>query len=802
MAIRNYRPNYFLIRLQLFALLLGISSGALAVEPRTIVVGTAGFRPTAFIASGDRWAGLSVTVLDEVAAQEGWKISRFTAPWGELLKKLESGEIDILEGITYSADRANRFDFSNESLMNNWAVVYAPIGTSISSLPDLDGKTIAVSKRSAHTEALNRLAKEFGVEFKSVVVGGFANVFDVVSKGEADGGLVSRTFGTGRGADYELLPTPIVLDPKDVGYAVKKGTNRDLLSAIDRYLVAAKSNPGSTYNRAVKQWLGGSSKTEIPDWLIVTILVISISLIIALILAAILRRQVRKRTFELGASEKRLRRAILNAPVPIMLHTEPGEVLMISKQWEKITGYAHEDIPTVNEWTNRAYGGQPPIIAEALDKAYRVDADNVDVGTFVVTTASGEKRTWTFYSSQLGSTAKGDVLLITTAQDITESKQAEEQLRQSQKMEAVGQLTGGVAHDFNNLLAVILGNAEIVEDRRGENDDSVKAIIRAAERGAQLTQRLLAFSRRQPLDSKPIDLGALVGDVHQLLHRTLGETIDIEIATAPSLWNAVADPGQLESALLNLALNARDAMPDGGKLIIEAANVPLNTNDGTSHMEVAPGDYVSLSVSDTGSGMPPEVMEHAFEPFFTTRDVGEGSGLGLSMVYGFVKQSGGDITIESNPGHGTTVKLFLPRAKAAIEQPIQSDALSVPKARGETVLVVEDEPDVLAVAETMLENLGYRVLSAENARAGLDILKTEPAIDLLLSDVVLPGSMSGPDMTEHAKAIAPGIKVLFMSGYAESSIHLQTPLPEGSDLLDKPFRTLELARRVRAVLDR
>jgi signal transduction histidine kinase len=389
-----------------------------------------------------------------------------------------------------------------------------------------------------------------------------------------------------------------------------------------------------------------------------------------------------------------------------------------------------------------------------------------------------------------------------TLQDITENKQAEERYRQAQKMEAVGQLTGGVAHDFNNLLAAILGHAEIVEQQLGQDDDSVRTIIRAADRGAELTQRLLAFSRRQPLNSRPIDVVALIGNVHQLLRRTLGETIDINIAMAPALWNAVADTGQLENAVLNLAINARDAMPDGGRLTIEAVNVALSAEDAATHMEVIPGDYVSLSVTDTGSGMPPNVLEHAFEPFFTTKDVGKGSGLGLSMVYGFVKQSGGDVTIESTPGRGTTVTLFLPKAQKALEETGSKKRQAAPRGRGETVLVVEDEPDVRAMAEAILRGLDYNVLTAKDARAGLALLEAEPAIDLLLSDVVLPGNMSGPDLGSRAGEIRPKVKLLFMSGYAEPRNRLRSELPEGCNLLDKPFRRIDLARAVRAALDR
>ena len=319
---------------------------------------------------------------------------------------------------------------------------------------------------------------------------------------------------------------------------------------------------------------------------------------------------------ELRESEERFRAITEASPVPLIItRRSDGTILYANPKVGPASGLAADEV--VGRSVTEFYGdpsGREEQLAALNEDGYVRDNE------IEMRKADGSPIS-TIHSLQTIE-YQGEEAVLGGFYDITERKRLEEQLRQAQKMEAVGQLTGGVAHDFNNLLANILGNAEIAEDRLGENDNSIKAIIQSAERGAQLTQRLLAFSRRQSLDSKPIDLGALVGDMHQLLHRTLGETIDIEIATAPSLWNAVADPGQLENALLNLAINARDAMPEGGKLIIETANVSLSTNDATKHMEVTPGDYVSLSVSDTGNGMSPEIREHAFEPFFTTKEVG------------------------------------------------------------------------------------------------------------------------------------------------------------------------------------
>jgi PAS domain S-box-containing protein len=385
-------------------------------------------------------------------------------------------------------------------------------------------------------------------------------------------------------------------------------------------------------------------------------------------------------------------------------------------------------------------------------------------------------------------------------QDITELKQAEDQLRQAQKMESLGQLTGGVAHDFNNLLAVILGNAELVADKLGEGDKQVQAMVHAATRGAELTQRLLSFSRQQALRPQSVDLNACVTGMTDMLRRTLGETIEIEPIIASGLSASEVDPGQLESALLNLAVNARDAMPKGGKLTIETANVQLDDDYAAAQGDVTPGHFVRLSVTDTGTGIPPDQIEHVFEPFFTTKEVGQGSGLGLSMVFGFAKQSGGHVTISSEPGCGTTVRLYLPQAEAPAQPAGQEPTLRDPKARGETILVVEDDPDVRALAISLLQRFGYNVLEAGDGTEALATLQAVSRIDLLFSDVVLPGGMSGPDLAAQVRDLHPGIKVLFTSGYPDAPHH-RSPLFENTDLLAKPFGKRDLAQKVRAVLN-
>ncbi|MDX1485042.1 MAG: PAS-domain containing protein [Alphaproteobacteria bacterium] len=394
---------------------------------------------------------------------------------------------------------------------------------------------------------------------------------------------------------------------------------------------------------------------------------------------------------------------------------------------------------------------------------------------------------------------------ISTVTDITERRQAEKQLQQAQKMEAVGQLTGGVAHDFNNLLAVSLGNIELAEEalREGRNlERFLAAVKRASERGASLTNQLLAFSRRQTLFSQAVDVGGLVSAMTDLLRRTLGETIDVTVSGDADLWLCKVDPHQLESAVLNLAINARDAMEKGGKLTIETANVSLDDDYAAAQADVEPGDYVMVGVTDTGTGIPKALMERIFDPFFTTKEVGRGSGLGLSMVYGFVKQSGGHVTVYSEMGKGTTIKLYLPRSCKAKEERIQIYEQDIPEARGETVLVVEDDPDVRTLSVALLRSLGYEILEAATGKSALKVLDSVSRMNLLFTDVVLPGGMSGPQLAAEVERRHPGIAVLYTSGYTDLANVGESAIGEGAELLQKPYRKADLARKVRGAIDR
>jgi signal transduction histidine kinase len=394
------------------------------------------------------------------------------------------------------------------------------------------------------------------------------------------------------------------------------------------------------------------------------------------------------------------------------------------------------------------------------------------------------------------------------ASEVAERTRAEEALRQAQKMEAIGQLTGGIAHDFNNLLQGVVGSLHMLRSRAaaGRTADLgryVDAALASADRAAALTHRLLAFARRQPLDPKPVDANRLVASLEDLVRRTAGPAIQVETVLAGGLWPTLCDPHQLENALLNLCINARDAMPEGGRLTIETGNAHLDDAYVAAQRDVTPGQYVALCVTDIGTGMPPEVIARAFDPFFTTKPLGQGTGLGLSMVYGFAKQSNGHVRIYSEEGHGTTVKLYLPRHRGDVsaETGPGTRSLQPHAAAGETVLVVEDEAVVRLLVVEVLEELGYVPLEAVDAASGLRVLRSAARIDLLVTDVGLPGGMNGRQLADAARQIRPGLKVLFITGYAQNAAIGNGILEPGMAMLSKPFALDALGAKIRKMID-
>jgi signal transduction histidine kinase len=407
----------------------------------------------------------------------------------------------------------------------------------------------------------------------------------------------------------------------------------------------------------------------------------------------------------------------------------------------------------------------------------------------------------------------GGKYFIAVGRDLREDKarerelvEAQESLRQAQKMEAVGQLTGGIAHDFNNLLAGISGGLEIIDRRLSQGridglDRFIRGAQSSAQRAAALTQRLLAFSRRQTLDPKPTDVNRLIHGMEDLIGRTVGPAIAVEVVGAAGLWATRIDHAQLENALLNLAINARDAMPEGGRITIETANKWLDDR-ASRERDLPPGQYISICVTDTGTGIPEEFVDRIFEPFFTTKPIGQGTGLGLSMIHGFVRQSGGQVRVYSEPGEGTTMCLYLPRYTGTVEdQGESSDADIRFMGAGETVLVIDDEPIVRMLIVEVVEEAGYRAMEASDGPSGLKILESDAKIDLLITDVGLPGGMNGRQVADAARLVRPDLKILFVTGYAENAAIGNGHLEPGMEVITKPFVMTELANKITELIE-
>ena len=509
---------------------------------------------------------------------------------------------------------------------------------------------------------------------------------------------------------------------------------------------------------------------------------------------------------ELRKSEERFRLLVQSVTdYAIYMLDLQGHVSSWNPGAERFKGYAANEI--IGEHFSRFYtdedrdAGIPRDALEAATREGRFEAEGWRV-------RKDGSRFWASVIIDPIRSENGDLLgFAKVTRDLTEKRAIEEQLRQSQKMEAVGQLTGGLAHDFNNLLTGISGSLELLQTRiaQGRTADLDRYFIAAqgaVKRAASLTHRLLAFSRRQTLDPKPTNANRLLTDLEELVRRTVGPGVRVEVVGASGIWPILVDRNQLENAILNLCINARDAMPDGGKLTIETANRWLDERASRQH-DLPIGQYVSICVTDTGVGMAPEIVARAFEPFFTTKPLGEGTGLGLSMIYGFARQSGGQVRIYSEVGQGTTMCIYLPRHGESAPSEEEFDSISgvEPVGDGEVVLIIDDEPTIRMLAADVLQEAGYTVIEAPDGSAGLKILESNARIDVLVTDVGLPGGINGRQVADAARTSRPDLKVLFITGYAENAVVGNGRLEPGMFVLSKPFAMEALASRVREIIE-
>ena len=508
---------------------------------------------------------------------------------------------------------------------------------------------------------------------------------------------------------------------------------------------------------------------------------------------------------DLKQAEARLTNFLEAAPDPVITTDNRGKIVLVNAQAERLYGYPKAEL--IGQYFHilipeRRRGHHFERFSSYLTAT---TSQTIDVGEELL----GLRKDGTEFPVEVAVSpieSGGEKLLAFAVRDVSARQSVLAQLRQSQKMEVIGQLTGGIAHDFNNMLTVVIGNLQLLERHSTEDEATgraAQAAMDASMRAAELVKRLLAFSRRQLLAPKNTYINDLVTEIEPLLVRTISETVTLKTSLADDLWLARIDPSQLENSLLNLAINARDALGSGGSLTIETSNAVLDEDYAAQYKEAEPGEYVLIAVSDNGHGISKEILPHVFEPFFSTKELGKGTGLGLSMVYGFVKQSKGHMKIYSEEGHGTTIKIYIPRSKSAHADNLESTALSKAIPGGdETILLVEDDDGVREIAMNLLSSLGYKVLHADSGREALKLITEHDDIALLFTDIVMPGGMTGAELAKRALASEPGLRVLYTSGYTDTTVFDNGLLEHGCDLLSKPYRKERLARSVRDLLDR
>jgi PAS domain S-box-containing protein len=791
--------------------------------------------PLAFRDGGGQWQGIYPDLLREIAAREKWELEWRTCVWVECLALVTSGDVDLLTAIAYSDERARYMAFNQQTVLANWGQVYARPGLGIESLLDLQGKMLVGTAQDTHWIALREALDRMDVTYYRVEVADFDGVLAALSKGQADAGIVSRLFALDHADAYMVEGTPIIINPISLRFAAPLVASADLLETLDRQLEELKAEDGSPYYRALQRYMPDAIVPTPPGWLLPVGIVAGVLVCGAGCAALWSGRQARRRGRELVGSAQALaleaaqrekaqdaleeREAYyrlifehLSDVVCIMdgdlriLDISPAVETMLGYTPEELVGCSAEELIPEEE------------LAMVVEHARRVLANVPRAATVYPLIARDGSIHHAEVAAAPLSQGKGGTVMVLVARDITARMLADERLRQTRaqlvqahKMESIALLAGGIAHDFNNMLTSIMGNIELalldveIEDATQLRADLIEA-QRSAERAADLTRQLLLFSHRQALEMMPTSLGRVVQDMLRMLARLIGEDIQIAADIGSDLPPILGDTGQLQQVLMNLCLNARDAMPEGGALTIQVDQVTLSEEDASRVLHAQAGQYARLSVTDTGMGMTPEVRERIFEPFYTTKAPGLGTGLGLSVSYAVVQDHGGWINVYSEPGQGTTFRVYLPVLAGDDDTPSKrqgasQDALAAGAGRGERILLVEDEDDVRRFALAALASNGYEVYIAGDAFEALRLAEQHAGqLDLLFSDVILP-DQTGIELAAALRARWPGLPILLASGYADQRSHSGVVQKEGYPYIQKPYRLAQLLMAVRQALD-
>lgn len=796
----------------LFLALAVCPAQAVDKGPQGVVrVGIFPFEPLNFMDEQGMAQGLYPDILREIVKDEKWTVEFVPGSWAEGMERLQRGEIDLILSVAYSPERSEIMDFTSESVAELWGQIFFKPNSTFKNINSLEGHRVAIMSKDISGSNFIATAEKLGVSCEIVEFQTHAKVFAAVQEGKVDAGVAPQHFGLRHAGEFNLIGSSIIFNPFSIYFASKKGTQHELLRHIDAHLSRWKKEPDSFYYKHRDNWLGNQSfKTVIPTWLVYVFIVGIVAILAIAGFSLILKRTVSSRTKELQESEERMRLFFERQIVGMAITSPEKGWIQVNDRLIQMLGYSREEL-ACRTWKELTY---PEDIAADTAQFNRLLSGEIDEYSMEKRFIRKNKSV-IFTNLSAGCVRRADSsvnFIVALLEDITERKRAEEekialeaQLRQAQKMEAIGQLAGGVAHDFNNMLSVILGHTEMAMEQIDMTLPlfaNLEEIRKAANRSADITRQLLAFARKQTVAPQVVNLNEIVTGMLNMLHRLIGEDIDLMWLPGSKLWSIKMDPSQIDQIMANLCLNARDAISGVGKMTIETENTTFDEKYCNAHTGFVIGDYVRMSISDNGCGMDGVTLAHVFEPFFTTKGVGMGTGLGLATVYGAVNQNNGFINIYSEIGQGTTFSIYLPKHAAPVADASSAIAMKPSVGGSETILLVEDEPTILEMTATMLQILGYNVLSAATPREAL-LLAGEFAseVHLLLTDIVMP-EMNGRELAKNLLAIKPHLKCLFMSGYTSDIIARQGILQEGVEFIQKPFSKDTLATKVRVVLDK
>ena len=824
-----YMRKYFFLLIALFFMqLIGPSQ---AGSSDLVKVGVYQNAPLSFVEENGNIKGFFIDILEHIAGKKGWDIEYVHSSLPESLTNLENGNIDLLGVLAYSKTRGRKFDYTFENVITNWGQIYLNKKSDIESIIDLKGKKVAVLQSDTHFHNLRKLVDQSGIQCRFIEAFEYEDVLELVEIGRCEAGLVSQIYRTQSERDYDIIKSPILLSPQKLYWAAPKGKNQELLYTLDSYIRKLKDNHQSIYYEALAKWFGVGEKSKFGKWFKWVIGSFAVLLILFVTMSLMLRVQVKSKTNELlikneeskkeikyrkGAeealqkSEGRLRQVIDLVPHFIFAKDRNGRFILVNQAVAEAYGTAVEELIGKTDADFNPH-------KDEVEHFLRDDLQVMDKGQpkevpeEKITDSKGKLRILHTTKIPFTLSMTKDDAVLGVSIDITKAKQAEEerrnmeaQLQQAHKMESIGTLAGGIAHDFNNILGIIIGNSELALDDIPEWNSAklnLKEILTASLRAKDVVRQLLSFARKTRLEKKPTHIVPIVKESLKLLRSSIPTNIEIRRTIPTNVDTILADPTQINQVLINLCTNAYHAMPDEGIIEVILKNVEeLGENAPAQHPDLNPGRYVNLTVSDTGHGIPKEEIDRIFDPYFTTKEIGKGTGMGLAVVHGIVKEHNGIITVESEPEKGTTFSIFFPVVEKEVI--IESESTEKLPTGNEKILFIDDEESLVYVGRNRLERLGYQVETKTSSVEALELFRANPdQFDLVITDMTMP-QMTGYHLVEEFLKIRPDIPIILCTGFSEKIDEKKAKAIGVVDYIEKPVDRHVFAFKVRKVLDR